>query len=538
MPAPVSRVSNNISACMPFWEYHLTSHPDSDFVEIVLNYLKDGIPIGYKGPNITILSDNWPSSIKYADKVTDFIKDNVTQDSVAGLLPHPLPPGYRASPLGAFEKGDNGKVRVIHDLSWPPGRSVNDFIPSQECALNYVTVDNAANLCAQYEEPWLVKIDLKSAFLSCPVQVKDHHLLGFSWKDADGNVQYYQFKVLCFGLKMSPKAFDRCATALHYMMVQRGASPTLLHYLDDYCCIAGSKEEAQKSLNVMIETAILAGFQVQESKTEGPARAIEFLGIMLDTPNKQLSISETRMREIYQLIGTWVHRNTCTKRQILSLIGKLSFSARVVRDGRKFVRRLIETSKKARNLHHTLKLTSQCKADLRWWDKCLATHNGTTWMQHEWDNKDVMVMYTDASDLAVAAVFERSWTVLNFTGDNSWMKRETIAWRELYAIVLGIALFGSRMMNRQLIMYTDNQAIMHSINTGTCKDPSIMALIRALYFYTSQYQIKYKSCYVHTLSNTAADSLSRLQYNKFKAVHPEAEPLLTPPCKVIIDFDY
>ena len=76
------------------------------------------------------------------------------------------------------------------------------------------------------------------------------------------------------------------------MMVQRGASPTLLHYLDDYCCIAGSEEEAKRSLQIMVETATLAGFQVQESKTGGPSRVLEFLGITLDTPKKQLRISQ------------------------------------------------------------------------------------------------------------------------------------------------------------------------------------------------------------------------------------------------------
>ena len=529
---------NNISACAPFWEYHLDDHHDSDFVDTVLSYLKEGIPIGYKGPTQTILSKNWPSALKHSTKVQEFIMDNVQLGRVAGPLQHPLPQGYRASPLGAFEKGDTGKTRVIHDLSWPPGRSVNDHISSQECALTYVTVDNAANLCSQYSEPWLVKIDLKSAFLSCPVHVKDHHLLGFSWKNESGLDEYFAFKVLCFGLKSSPKTFDKCATALHHMMVRRGACPTLLHYLDDFCCVAGSRDEASESLRVMQETARLAGFQVQESKTAGPARSMEFLGILIDTPNCQLSITRERMQEIYQLIGTWLGRSTCTKRELLSLIGKLSFSARVVRDGRKFIRRLIELSKKARNLHHSIKLNSQAKADLRWWEKCLSSHNGVTWTNEAWDKADIIVMYTDASDLAAAAVYQGSWTVQEFKDEHSWMRSNTIAWRELFAIVLGVALFGDRMSNQQLIMFTDNQAIMHSLNSGTCKDPKIMALIRSLYFYTTKYSIKYRSCYVHTLQNDASDSLSRLQYDRFRSVCPDAEPQMTPPCDVIVDFDY
>ena len=118
------------------------------------------------------------------------------------------------------------------------------------------------------------------------------------------------------------------------------------------------------------------------------------------------------MQEINDLTHDWVHKSSCTKRQILSLIEKLPFSARVVRDGRKFIRHLIETSKKAKNLHHTLKLSSQAKADLRWWQACLVSHKGRTWMQEMWDNMQVLVMHTDASDTAASAVFKNSWTVL------------------------------------------------------------------------------------------------------------------------------
>ena len=37
----------------------------------------------------------------------------------------------------------SGKLRLIHHLSSPSGRSVNDGIPKADFSLHYVTIDNA-----------------------------------------------------------------------------------------------------------------------------------------------------------------------------------------------------------------------------------------------------------------------------------------------------------------------------------------------------------------------------------------------------------
>ena len=99
-----------------------------------------------------------------------------------------------------------------------------------------------------------------------------------------------------------------------------------------------------------------------------------------------------------------------------------------------------------------------------------------------------------------------------------------------------LAVFGDRMKNRCLKMYTDNQAILHSINTGTCKDDNIMALIRSLYWYTTSNNIIYKAYYVASLDNAQSDSLSRLEFERFRALSPGADANMTPLYDIILDF--
>ena len=125
------------------------------------------------------------------------------------------------------------RVRVIHDLSWPPGRSVNDFISATECSLSYVTVDQAANLCLLYSTPWIIKMDLKAAFLSCPVRQADTELLGLQLPDTKGTQRAHMFQALSFGLLTTSLGSDSKGLAIYHdqegSSILSGSRRQLLH---------------------------------------------------------------------------------------------------------------------------------------------------------------------------------------------------------------------------------------------------------------------------------------------------------------------
>ena len=127
-------------------EQFLADHPDSIFKNQVLDYASNGVPIGYEGPRYYRESNNWPSAIKYSSAVSDSISKDLAKGRKAG--PFEVPPfsTFVGSPMGAFlKKRSNNKYRVIHDLSWPPGQSVNDGI-SIDCSMNYINIDTKAQL--------------------------------------------------------------------------------------------------------------------------------------------------------------------------------------------------------------------------------------------------------------------------------------------------------------------------------------------------------------------------------------------------------
>ncbi len=72
-------------------------------------------------------------------------------------------------------------------------------------------------------------------------------------------------------------------------------------------------------------TTTEAGFEVHdtEPKSIRAAKDFERLGIIIDFNLKQLRISEDRICEIRELLSEWGNKSCATKREILSIIGKL-----------------------------------------------------------------------------------------------------------------------------------------------------------------------------------------------------------------------
>ena len=201
-----------------------------------------------------------------------------------------------------------------------------------------------------------------------------------------------------------------------------------------------------------------------------------------------------------------------------------------------FKRRLIEASKAAVSLNSVIVLDNEARKDIRWWYESISIFNGVSWYPREFDASAAVLMFTDASDTAAAAVCQDAWTIQKFDGEFAWLKNKTIAYRELYAVVLGLGTFGYSLFKQQVLMNIDNKAVQICVQKGSSKDPELMALLRALYHYAFKHQIQYQSCHVYGHSNGMADSLSRNKIEVFFGMHPSANYRMSRPCRVITDF--
>jgi len=116
-----------------------------------------------------------------------------------------------------------GKFRLITDLSFPLGESVNYGIDPSLCLLVYTTVDEVAGQAATLGRgAFLVKTGIEAAYRLIPVHPQDRVLQGMQWRG-----MIYIDLMLPFGLRSAPKnykCYGRCSALApevvgHYISV-------------------------------------------------------------------------------------------------------------------------------------------------------------------------------------------------------------------------------------------------------------------------------------------------------------------------------
>jgi hypothetical protein len=194
VPNPASHAANAVlrvsSVLNPnAWARLLSIHPDQSYATTMTRYIHQGVPILYDGPEFERVCPNWDSTQKFRAEVSKSIREDILLGRKSGPYDKPPCPNFIASPLGAFVKKHSSKIRIIHDLSWPPNESVNAFIPPHMCSVSYISVDDAIRQVKLRGRGSLMsKLYLKDAYKCVTVGPEDRHYLGSSWVDDDGHV--------------------------------------------------------------------------------------------------------------------------------------------------------------------------------------------------------------------------------------------------------------------------------------------------------------------------------------------------------------
>ena len=408
-------------------------------------------------------------------------------------------------------------------LSAPSDTSINDGISREEFTLRYSTVDDAVKIVRQLgPSTLLAKIDIKSAFRTIPVRLEDRELLGIYWQQ-----KYYVDCCLPFGLRSAPYIFNQYAEALEWILRNHGITH-VIHYLDDFL-IAGKPglPDCKHALSHMLQICRQLGFPIAEHKIEGPNTVLTFLGILIDTVKLEMRLPEEKLATLRTLLQQWHTVKKTTKRNLLSLIGSLSFAAKVIPAGRIFIRRLIDLSMSVKKLHHHIKLNSSTRADIKWWLDFLPSWNGTGLMlRTEWDDAADINLCTDtAGSLGFGAYFQRAWIMGKWSHNQ---QGRSIQWKELFAIVAAAATWGPTWQRRKIRVYCDNLAIVQVWLAKNPKDKQVAALCRTLFFIAAENHFNISIHHLPGINNPIADALSRQQVQRFKRLAPEADASPTP----------
>ena len=262
---------------------------------------------------------------------------------------------------------------------------------------------------------------------------------------------------------------------------------------------------------------------------EGPTTTLTFLGLELDTVLQQIRLPQAKLAEMLEVLTHWLHHNKTTKRELLSLIGKLAFAARAVPAGRLFLRRLITLSTKVRSLHHRVRLNEEARADICWWNSFLPTWNGTAaFLYPKTTDAHHLELFTDASGTHEwGAYFQGSWF------HHSWLPHQSFL-KNLHPMAGAFChTCSSPHMGTQMAEEAHQvqlQAIVLAWQGKSSKQPLIASLLRMLFLTAAQHNFTVTLRHLPGKENEVADALLRRQFTRFFALAPQVDkrPTATP----------
>ena len=137
---------------------------------------------------------------------------------------------------------------------------------------------------------WFTTVDLCDAYFHIPISQDHRKFLRFSFRG-----RAFEYKVLPFGLSLSPQTFTKCMDAALVPLRQKGIR--VLNYLDDWLVCASSEVLAQSHTEAVLAHLVALGLQVNAEKScLAPARSVEYLGLTLDSSAMKAYLTLKRRR--------------------------------------------------------------------------------------------------------------------------------------------------------------------------------------------------------------------------------------------------
>ena len=324
--------------CIEAWAKHLQGYPDRNLVD----FLAYGWPINFdRSSPLQPTPFNHPSALQHSDDIDFYIATELGWGALAGPFQGPPVSYFHTSPLMTRPKKDSSKRRVIVDLSWPDGASVNDGIQRQwyldgPAAISLPTVEYMENRILQLGPgEYLYKTDLARGYRQLRVDPADWPLLGFCH-----NGQWFMDVCPPFGLRSSALFMQRTSEAISYIHGKAGfySRP----YLDDFGGAEKTFREAQSALETLQRIMRELGIQEAVHKACGPSQQLIWLGLFYDTVAMTISIPPAKLQEIMALLREWEGKTRASRGELQSLLGTLQFVAGVSPPTRVFSNRMLQ----------------------------------------------------------------------------------------------------------------------------------------------------------------------------------------------------
>ncbi|XP_037830295.1 uncharacterized protein LOC119616813 [Kryptolebias marmoratus] len=351
---------------------------------------------------------------------------------------------------------------------------------------------------------WFTLVDLRDTYLHVPIAPHHCQFLRFPFQG-----KHFQFRVLPFGLSLSPRVFTRCVAAALYPLQARGLK--ILPYLDDWLICAPTEAQAAADTQTLLHHIDLLGLRVNWQKSNlAPSQVVTFLGIMLDSLTITACPSPQRVEGILKKLPAFLPGRAPLFIAYLHLLGKLTATATVVPLGLLSLRPLqmrlsslgLDPSR-ALHRRRRLRVSLQCLASLaQWRDAVFMTKGvplGSLPSRRE-------VVSTDTSTTGWGALWQQQ------IAQGTWSQRDKL--RHINALELEAVRralhFLSGLHGRHVLVRSDSTAVVFYINhQGGTRSITLLRLTQMLLTWAAPLFASLRAAHIPGMQNGPADILSR-----------------------------
>ena len=489
--------------CVEAWRRWLTDYPDQKLAD----YLEFGWPINFdRRSPLQPTRDCHPSARGYLEHIDFYVATEMANGALVGPFTQPPFQWIHMSPLMTRLKRDSDKRRVIMDLSWPQGASINDGIQMEwymggPATIQLPTVDYMEGRHLELGSgAFFYKTDLARGYRQLRVDPGDWPLLGFCHRG-----EYFVDVCPPFGLRTSAMCMQRTSEAICWMHGKVGyvSRP----YLDDFGGAERTVAEAEAALAALQQLMAELGVSEAEHKICKPARQMVWLGLLYDSEQMTISIPQRKLQEVMGIIDDWQGKVRATRNQMQQLLGLLQFVASVSPPTRVFTNRMLnelrETPKRG-----SVTLSLEFKKDLKFFIDLLPEYNGVKVVaKGEVECQEYLEL--DASLKGCGAFVGDSYYGEPFP---EWLQQEghPIAHLELLNVVIALKVWCREWRGARVEIHCDNMNACLAIQSGRSKDKFMQHCVRELFVYAVRFDVELHAKHQPGKELVRADALSRM----------------------------
>lgn len=498
-------------------EWRATFGQYTEYAEL-LDFIEFGFPMGYLGPESNYDQKyNHSSANDFSKDIDKFLSKEISLGGIIGPLSEaPFRPWLHAAPYMSRPKRESNDRRIIADLSFPQESSVNAFILKNAVwgearTHSLPTVNEFVEKVKEMGHgAFMSTVDISRAYKNFKSDPLDWPLLCAHWDN-----QYYCDITLPFGARASSFHMQTVANAIVRALHDSGVFARV--YLDDIITLSPDEETAHRDHEIVTKLLDSLGLPIAHEKTQPPAQVVQWLGINISTQDMTISIPEPKVTETVTVVKKYLKRRSMSKKELQSVIGRLIHIAKCVPPARLFVSRLLDALREAKSKY--TRITSEMKADLRWFEAFCREWNGVSLIPPAAPSKTITV---DASLTGVGGT-DGNYAYGSQLGADHQLARNI---SEIEALNIAIALHtfvDASYIGSHVRVNCDNLASVQLLQSGKGRNKVMLEVARSVWMLQATFGFHITYEHIRGVDNKLADALSRAHVAKPMAQYAQEQ---------------